>query len=117
MIRREKIRKKTIKELSDKVYDKILSLDEGTEISVSEIVDKLYEEQGYKCIYLNSRYGWVWTKDDGATFSIKDDEQFEILDIVENKLQGQITLDFSKYKGMYVGSSYNLQFTVRKNKI
>lgn len=117
MIRREKFRKKIIKDLADKVYNKILSLDEGTEISVSEIVDELYEEQGYKCIYINPRYGWVWTKDNGATFSIEDDDQYEVLDIVEDKLQGQIILDFSKYEGMCVGSLYNLQFTLRKNKI
>lgn len=114
MVRREKNKRKTIKELSDKVYEKILLLDEGTEISISEIVDELYKEQGYKCIYLNSRYGWVWTKDDGATFSIKEDDQFEVLDIVEDKLKGQIILDFSKYKGRCVGVPHNLQFIIKK---
>ncbi|MCM1315047.1 MAG: hypothetical protein NC205_04680 [Prevotella sp.] len=103
--------------MATKVYDKILLLDEGAEISISEIVHELYEEQGYKCIYLNPRYGWVWTKDDGATFSIEDDDQFEVLDIVEDKLKSQIILDFSKHDGLDERLPYNLSFIVRKTKI
>ena len=114
MVRREKNKRKTIKDLADKVYNKILLLDDGTEISISEIVDELYKEQGYKCIYLNPRYGWVWTKDDGATFSIEDDDQFEVLDIVEDKLKNQIILDFSEHDGRDEGRPYNLAFIIKK---
>lgn len=102
--------------MSDKVCDKILSLDEGTEISVSDIIRELYKEQGYKFICL-ANYGYVWTKDNGFTFSIKDFDQFEILNIVKNKLKGKITLDFSKHDGLDEGLPYNLDFIVRKNKI
>ncbi|MDE6834666.1 MAG: hypothetical protein K2J39_10555 [Ruminococcus sp.] len=114
---REKFRKKIIKDLADKVYNKILSLDEGTEISISEIVREIYKEQGYKFICLKSGYGWVWTKDNGVTFSIKDFDQFEILNIVKNKLQGQVILDFSKHEGLDEGLPHNLDFIIRKNKI
>ena len=111
---REKSRKKIIEDLSDKVYNKILSLDEGTEISISQIVREIYKEQGYKFICLKSGYGWVWTKNGGLTFSIKESDLFDVLDIAEDKLQGQVILDFSKHKGLVEGLPYNLDFIVRK---
>lgn len=117
MARREKNKKKTIEDLATKVYDKILLLDEGTEISISQIVRKLYEEQGYKFIYLNSCNGYVWTKNRGITFSIKDNDQFEVLHIVKDKLKGQRVLDSSKYKGMCVGLPYNIPFIIKKSEI
>ncbi|MDE5861355.1 MAG: hypothetical protein K2H28_04095 [Ruminococcus sp.] len=113
---REKNKQKTIEDLADKVCDKILSLDEGTEISISEIVREIYKKQGYKFICL-THCGYVWTKDNGVTFSIKDFDQFEILNIVEDKLQGQVILDFSKHEGLDEGLPYNLDFIIRKNKI
>lgn len=113
MVRREKDKKQTIEDLADKIYNKILLLDEGTEISISEIVRELYKEQGYKFIYLNS-YGYVWTKDNGATFSIKGSDQFEVFAIVKDKLKSQIILDFSKHNGVPKGLPYNVLFIIRK---
>lgn len=117
MSRREKNKKKTVEDLATKVYDKILLLDEGTEISISQIVRKLYEEQGYKFIYLNSCNGYVWTKDGGTKFSIEDYDQFEVLHIVKDKLKGQRILDFSKHDGMNEGMPYNIPFIIKKSEI
>lgn len=86
--------KKNIEDLAEKVYNKILLLDEGTEISISQIVSELYEEQGYK--YIN---------------------MFEVFYIVKNKLKNQIILDFSKHDGLPKGLPYNVPFIVRKSEI
>ncbi|MCM1506078.1 MAG: hypothetical protein NC177_02930 [Ruminococcus flavefaciens] len=113
MARREKNKKQTIEDLAEKVYNKILLLDDGTEISISQIVQELYTEQGYKFIYL-SPYGYVWTKNGGATFSIEDYDQFQVMAIVEDKLKNQVILDFSKHDGLPKGLPYNIPFVIRK---
>lgn len=101
MARREKDKKQTIEDLSEKVYNKILLLDEGTEISISDIVDELYRKQGYKYINL----------------PIQSRDLFEVFSIVKNKLKNQIILDFSKHDGLPKGLPYNIPFIVRKIQI
>lgn len=88
-------------------------LEEGTEISISRIVRKIYEEQGYEFISRGAGGGYIWTKDGGSTFAIEDFDQFEVLKIVRNRLKGQRYLDFSNNK--YMGLPYHLKFVIRKN--
>ncbi|MDE5885809.1 MAG: hypothetical protein K2H29_12140 [Oscillospiraceae bacterium] len=115
MARREGNQRKIIKNLAIQVCNIILLLEEGTELSISQIVAEIYKEQGYKLIYCDARGEYIWTKDGGITFAIEDFDQFEILEIVENELKGKRDLDFSKHDDMEEGLPYHLEFVIRKN--
>lgn len=113
MARREGNKKQTIEQLSERVASAILELPVGDEASIAQLVGAWYSEQGYEFMHIDVNHGYVWTKDGGATFAIEDSEQFDVLDRVTKKLDGQRVLDFSKYDGIVVGLPYNLHFTVR----
>lgn len=110
---RENDKKQTIEFLADEVCKSILTLGEGDEASIAQLVGACYRERGYEFKHIDIYHGYVWTKDGGATFAIEDSDQFDVLDLVTEKLSGQRVLDFSKYEGMVVGLPYNLHFTVR----
>lgn len=114
MAHRERNKRRIIKNLAIEVCNIILLLEEGTEVSISQIVREIYKEQGYEFIHCNTNHGYVWTKDGGVTFAIEDFDQFEVLNIVKNKLNAQRVLDFSKHDGMDEGLPYNLSFIIKK---
>ncbi|MDE6087178.1 MAG: hypothetical protein K2G25_02200 [Oscillospiraceae bacterium] len=114
MAHREGNKRKIIKNLAIQVCNIILLLEEGTEVSISQIVAEIYEKQGYEFICRGAGGGYIWTKDGGTTFAIENDDQFEVLNIVKNRLKGQRVLDFSKYYNKYVGLPYNLSFMIKK---
>ncbi|MDE6729978.1 MAG: hypothetical protein K2J71_04295 [Oscillospiraceae bacterium] len=114
MARREGNKRKIIKNLATQVCNILLLLEEGTETSISKIVAEIYQKQGYQFICRDAGLGYIWTKDGGMTFAIEDFDQFEVLEIVENKLKGQRHLDFSKYDNMDEGYPYHLSFKIKK---
>ena len=114
MARREKNRKQTVNELVEIVARDILELEDGDETSIARLVATWYKSKGYEFKHIDIYHGYVWTKDDGKTFSIEENDLLEVLDLVRKKLEGQCVLDFSRYENMVVGVIYNLHFTVRK---
>lgn len=113
MARREGNKKQTIEQLAERITAAILELLVGNEASIAQFIGAWYSGQGYEFKHINVNHGYVWTKDGGATFAIEDSDQFDVLDQVTKKLDGQRILDFSKYDDMVVGLPYNLHFTVR----
>ena len=109
---REKDREEAFREISEAVADEILSMPIGEKAGISMLVTYLYGQQGYEWKRVNLQLGLVLTKDDGETYLIVEDEQFEILNEVERKLRGKRYLDFSSYDGQIVGLPYNLFFTI-----
>jgi len=109
---REKDREEVIQKISEAVAGKILSMPIGEETSIAGLITYLYGKQGYEWKRPNPQLGQVLTKDDGETYLIVEDEQFEILDRVDTLLRGKRYLDFSAYDGQIVGLPYNLFFTI-----
>ena len=85
----------------------------GAKISIHEMVGDIYVHRGDTYMHVNVHKGYVWTKDGGATYAIRDWDQFEVLKEVKEKLKGKVCLDFSEYDGLAGGLPYNLHFTVR----
>ena len=114
---RRAIEKKiAIAELIPYVCEEIRRLGEGTETSISEHVRQYYDVEGYSFKHLGVDIGWAWTNDNGVTYVLKDDDQFDVLDLVIKELKHEFRFDFSKYKGMPVGLPYNIPFVIRKVK-
>lgn len=113
MPKREGKKKEIISEISEKVADEILKLKIGSKTTISDLVSSIFTKRGYSLIHISPEFGWVWTKDDGATYAITDMDQFDILDAVEEILDGKRELDFSEHDGMLEGYPYNLDFIVR----
>ena len=109
---REKDREEAIREISEAVAGEILSMPIGSEAGISMLVTYLYGQQRYEWKRVNLQLGQVLTKDEGETYLIVEDEQFEILDRVDSLLRGKRYLDFSAYYGQIVGLPYNLFFTI-----
>ena len=84
----------------------------GEKAGISMLVTYLYGKQGYEWKRANLQLGQVLTKDNGETYLIEEDDQFEILDRVDTLLRGKRYLDFSAYDGQIVGLPYNLFFTI-----
>lgn len=114
MTQREGNRDQIIEDLVEKVAEYILNMDDGTEASITDIVNKLYISQGYEFKHVDVHHGYVWTIDGGISFSLKEGDLFDVWDKVTDRLEGQCELDFSKYDNMVVGLPYNLDFTVKK---
>ena len=113
MIKREGDKRKIIRELVTIISDRLLSMEKGSKISIREMVEDIYVPRGYVFMHANVHKGYVWTKDDGETYAITDWDQFEVLEKVQKKLKGKLTLDFSEYENKAVGWPYNLRFTIR----
>ena len=90
-----------------------MALDEGTEISIGDIVREYLKSKQYSLVYIDNKYGWIWTKDNGLTYIIKDSDLFKVMDIVEKKLSKLRILDFSKYDSLYIGLPYNIPFIIK----
>ena len=101
----------TIQTLSEKTAAAILRLNDGDEACIAQLLDEWYRGQRYEFKHIDIHHGYVWAKDGGATFALKDNDQFDILNQVTNMLEGKRGLDFSKYDSMVVGLLYDLYFT------
>jgi hypothetical protein len=115
MAKRETTKKQVIDQLTEELCGSILKLSIGSKTSIAKLVSRYYTEQGYEFQYIGPEYGYVWTKDSGETFAIRDGDLFSVLDRVTKKLKGKRKLDFREYDDMAVGLPYNLIFTIREN--
>lgn len=113
MSKREGKKSYIISEISERVADEILNLEISSKTSIASLVNNILTNRGYSFVYTGPDFGYVWTKDVGATFAITDMDQFEILDVVTKILKGKRELDFSEFEGLCVGMPYNLDFIVR----
>ena len=92
------------------------SMEDGTYTSIQSLISDIYRERGYSFIHVDPSHGYVWTKDSGKTYSIKDWDQIEILNLVDERGKDRWVLDFSEYADEAVGLPYNLQFCLRSKK-
>ena len=53
-------------------------------------------------------------EDGGATYSIEEDDLFDVQERVIRRLKGKRILDFSEHDGLVEGLPYNLSFKIRK---
>jgi hypothetical protein len=115
MAKREENKEQTVDRVVDILCEAILNFETGSKTSISELVGRYYSAQGYEFQYIGTKYGYVWTKDGGETFAIRDADLFSVLDKVTKALKRQRKLDFSEYNDMAVGLPYNLTFTIRES--
>ena len=116
MAQREGDREQILKELTDAVTSAVLMMEDGGEATIAELAGAWYESRGYEFRHIDINYGFVWTKDGGATYSIEEDDLFDVLDRVTNRLKGKCELDFSAHDGMVEGLPYNLLFKIKTAK-
>lgn len=60
--------------------------------------------------------GWVMTQEDVSTYAIRIMEQFEVMDMVLERLKEERDLDFSKYAGLTIGHPFDIPFIVRRKR-
>ena len=113
MAKREGKKKEILNSLINVVCDTIRQMNDGDEASIARIASIHYEGLGYEPKHVNIDQGTVWTKDSGRTYVIKEFDLYNVLEEVEQRLADEIVLDFSAYKGKYVGLPFNLNFVVR----
>ena len=56
----------------------------------------------------------TWYESRGATYSIEEDDLFDVQERVIRRLKGKRVLDFSEHDGLVEGLPYNLSFKIRK---
>ena len=93
MAQREGDRKQIIKELTDAVTKTVLSMEDGGEATIAELAGTWYESRGYEFRHIDIDHGYVWTKDGGATYSIEEDDLFDVQERVIRRLKGKRILD------------------------
>ena len=111
MAKREIGRNEMLENITNIIADMVLKMPVGAESSITRLVNEHLEKQGYIRKHLGIDIGHAWTKDDGKTYLVSEDDLFEILDRVRKAIIGKCKLDYSKYKNMVVGLPYNLIFT------
>ena len=114
MAQREGDRKQIIKGLIDAVTKAVLAMENGEEATTAELVGTWYKSHGYEFRHVDVDHGYVWTKDGGATYSIEEDDLFDVQERVIRRLKGKRILDFSELDGLVEGLPYNLSFNIRK---
>ena len=114
MAQREGDKKQIIKGLIDAVTKAVLAMENGGEATTAELVGTWYKSHGYEFRHVDVDHGYVWTKDGGATYSIEEDDLFDVQERVIRRLKGKRILDFSEHDGLVEGLPYNLSFKIRK---
>ena len=114
MAQREGDRKQIIKELTDAVTMAVFAMEDGGEATIAELAGAWYKSCGYEFMHVDIDHGYVWTKDGGATYSIEEDDLFDVQERVIKRLKGKRVLDFSAHDGLVEGLPYNLSFKIRK---
>lgn len=111
-VNREVEREIAVKEMTALVADVIRHLPLGTVCTISDIVGGEMESRGYEFRHLGIETGYAWTKDGGMTFYLEEDDQFEILNTVQEELKEERKLDYSANAGQFLGLPYNLEFEI-----
>ncbi len=111
---REGNKEEIISELAEAVTKAILQLEDGAEVTISYFVKQHYLRKGYEFKHINGNLGWIWTGAGGETYAIKAKDQFDVMDLVLERLKGERDVDFSRYAGLKIGQLYDIPFIVRK---
>ena len=111
-MKREGNKKEIIAALTSEICAKLRSYSDGEEATIAKMVSNIYISRGYE--FISSEIGYVWSKDHGKTYAIKDMEQFDILNKATTALKKEINLDSSTYEDVPVGLPYNTPFIIRK---
>ncbi len=109
---REVERAAAVKEMTATVTDMVRSLPLGSVCAISDIVGAEMETRGYELRHMGIETGYAWTKDGGKTFYLEEDDQFEVLNNVQEKLKDERILDYSQNAGKFLGLPYNLEFEI-----
>lgn len=109
---REVERAAAVKEMTNMVADVIRSFPLGTVCAISDIVGGEMEARGYEFRHMGIETGRAWTRDGGKTVYLEEDDQFEVLNNVQEELKDEIILDYSQNAGKFLGLPYNLEFEV-----
>lgn len=89
-------------DIANKLLEKLKTLPDGTENSITGLLKELFEEVEY------DRQSATFVFSD---FELKNEDLFDIYIDVSNKAKEEkILLDFSKYDGQRVGLPYNIPF-------
>ncbi len=103
-----------MKEIVEKIIAYIIELPMGAELSIREVFDELYLSQGYRWVCKKAGGGWMCSKDDGATYLLREEDLFQVQEEVEDSLEkAGVMLDYSKWDGMCVGMPYCVSFVRR----
>ena len=111
---RERKRDVVITELVSKLHSAIRCMPEGSKDTIGKLVSRVFAAQGYEYRWLDPRNCHGWTKDDGKTCALSEEDLFDVMDKLDASLDGEIILDYSEYDHLIVGLPFNLSFTVRK---
>lgn len=111
-VNREVEREIAVKEMTALVADVIRRLPLGTVCTISDIVGGEMEARGYEFRHMGIETGYAWTKDGGKTFYLEEDDQFEILNTVQEELKEERKMDYSANAGQFLGLPYNLEFEI-----
>lgn len=76
-------------------------MEDGGEATIAELAGTWYESRGYEFRHIDIDHGYVWTKDGGATYSIEEDDLFDVQERVIRRLKGKRILDFSEHDGLW----------------
>ncbi len=89
-------------DIANKLLEKLKTLPDGTENSITGLLKELFEEAEYD----HQSATFVF-----SDFELKNEDLFDIYIDVSNKAKEEkILLDFSKYDGQRVGLPYNIPF-------
>ena len=112
MARRERKKDTVFRETVDMLAETILKMPLGERASINPLVYYHYSLMGYEKKDLGGHIGYALTKDGGKTYLLKDEDLFEVMEQLKQRLKGKRKLDLSAYKGTDVGMPYNLTFVV-----
>jgi hypothetical protein len=102
---------------AEKVADEIRKMPEGSQSSISILVDRVLENEGYEKVNVGVSAIHAWKKEsENAKEFLHEEDYLTVFDEASKLLEGEYILDFSQYENKVVGLPYNLRFTVRKQK-
>lgn len=96
-----------------KIVEYLLEQPLGTEISLIDAYDAVYEKDGYQWVQLTGK-GLVSSNDSGKSYLIEHMDLFDVLNSVSERMKQEgIILDFSQWEDQIVGLPFNLEFVIR----
>lgn len=97
-----------------KIVEYLLEQPLGTEISLVDAYDAVYEKDGYQWVQLDGK-GLVSSNDSGQSYLLEHMDLFDVLNSVSERMKQEgIILDFSKWEDSIDGLPFYLAFVIRK---
>lgn len=102
-----------IRDIRERIADYIFSQPDGTQISIMEVFDKLYDPEEYKWVYKNSKVGRVYSADEGTTYLVKEKDLWDVFKYVQDEAEdSEKVIDTSEWDDFDIGVPYVLRFVV-----